>query len=155
MELGLFISTHNTPPGQTRQIAIKSPQSLNIIVCYTEENTISAHKVHAAVSVEHQYFVLLYSINVASTISYLIVFSGPIAVTPSFRPLLIFNPLWLECVLKSWTHWGRDEMASVLQTILPMHFLEWKLLWTQFSQICSQGPSIVKSVVLSQHFVFR
>ena len=32
MELGLVIGTHNTPPGLTRQIAIKSPQSTNLIV---------------------------------------------------------------------------------------------------------------------------
>ena len=30
MELGLVISTHNTPPGLTRQIAIKSPQSTDL-----------------------------------------------------------------------------------------------------------------------------
>ena len=86
MELGLVITTQNTPPGLTRQIVIKSPQSLTAIVCYTEGNTISVHKVHAGVSVKYQYFVLLYSINVYSTISYLIVFSEPILVTPSFRP---------------------------------------------------------------------
>ena len=30
MELGLVISIHNTPPGLTRQIAIKSPQSTDL-----------------------------------------------------------------------------------------------------------------------------
>ena len=30
MELGLVINTHNTPPGLTRQIAIKSPQSTDL-----------------------------------------------------------------------------------------------------------------------------
>ena len=98
MELELVISTHDTPPRLAWQIAIKSPQSLTIIVCYTVGNTISVHKVHAAVLVGYQYFELLYFINVVSTVYHLIVFSGPIAVTPSFRPSLIFNTLWLEYV---------------------------------------------------------
>ena len=62
--------------------------------------TVIFHKrsLDAAVSVEYQYFVLLYSINVVLTISYIIVFSEPITMTPSFQPSLIFNQLWLECV---------------------------------------------------------
>ena len=89
--------------------------------------------------------------NVVSTISYLIVLSGPIAVTPSFRPSLISNPLWPECViLLLLTHWGRDEMASVLQTTFSIQFREWKFLWSRFHSNIFPGAQSV----LSQH-LFR
>ena len=83
---------------------------------------ISVHKVYAAVSVEYQYFILLFSINVVSTISYLILLSP-------WHP--VFGHRWY-LTHGGLTHRSRNKIASVLQTTFPMHFLEWKWLWSQF-----------------------
>ena len=37
------------------------------------------------------------------------------------------------------THWGRDKMAAIFQTIFQMHFLEWKCMnfVKDFTEVCS------------------
>ena len=97
------------------------------------------HHIHHAVSVT------LHRRSLDSFISYH--FFGPIPVTPSFWPLLIFNTLWLDCIFTiinilrlEWNGWHfADDIFECI-------FLNenWRILITISLKYVSKGPASIK-----------
>ena len=71
--------------------------------------------------------------------------------TPSFRPLLIFNPLWLDCViLLLLIYWDGNKMAAILQTSFSNAF-SWTIIavfWSQLYWNMFPGSQLIKPTLI-------